>query len=81
MTQPVGSSPQRRRFLASSLSFFGLALTLGSAALMSGCGDDKSAGQLENKGEITKTPDAQDSMKAYMEQGQKRGNPAASKKK
>lgn len=80
MTQPVDSSQQRRQFLASGLSLFGLALTLGSAAAMSGCGDDKSGGQVENKGEITQTPDAQDSMKAYMEQGQKRGNPVPKKK-
>lgn len=79
MTQPVDSSQQRRRFLASGLSLFGLALTLGSAAAMSGCGDDKSAGQLENKGEVTQTPDAQDSMKAYMEQTTKRGNPTPKK--
>lgn len=80
MTQPVSSPQQRRQFLASGFSFFGLALTLGSAVVMSGCGDDKSGGQVENKGDVTETPDAQDSMKAYMEQGQKRGNPVAKKK-
>lgn len=80
MTQPVGSPQQRRQFLASGLSFFGLALSLGSAAVMSGCGDEKEGGHLETKGNITETPDAKDSMNAYMDRMKKRGNPAAKKK-
>ncbi len=81
MTQSVDSPQQRRRFLASGLSLFGLALSLGSAAVMSGCGDDdKGAGQVETKGNIAETPDAKDSMNAYMDRMKKRGNPAAKKK-
>lgn len=37
---------------------------MGSAALLSGCGDDKAPGQVESTGDVTKTPDAMDSMKA-----------------
>jgi hypothetical protein len=58
----------RRRLLVSGLSLFGTVLTLGSAGLLSGCGDEKSAGQLENVPDPTKTQSGQDSMKAYMEQ-------------
>jgi hypothetical protein len=63
----------RRRFLVSALSLVGCAFSLGSLALISGCSDDKGPGQLENPGDVTKTPDAQDSMKASMENYQKRG--------
>ena len=56
----------RRRLLVSGLSLFGAALTLGSAGLLSGCGDEKSAGQLENATDPTKTQGGMDSMKAYM---------------
>jgi hypothetical protein len=62
--------PTRRRFLVSALSSLGC---LGSLALISGCSDDKAAGQLDNPGDITKTPDAQDSMKASMDMYQKKG--------
>jgi F0F1-type ATP synthase membrane subunit c/vacuolar-type H+-ATPase subunit K len=75
-----GLPEQRRRFLTSGLSLFGIAFAMGSAALVSGCSDDKSAGQVENKGDIAKTPDAQDSMKASMEQMKNRGNPAGKKR-
>ncbi len=70
----------RRRFLVSGLSVLGCVLSLGSLAAISGCGEDKSGGQVENAGDATKTPDAQDSMKAAMEQMKKRGNPAAKQK-
>jgi hypothetical protein len=63
----------RRRFLVSGLSLFGSALALGSASLLSGCGgEDKSAGQLENVKDPTKTQDGMDSMKAFMEEQKKR---------
>ncbi len=72
MTQPREATDRRRRFLVSGLSMFGFALSLGSVGMITGCGDDKGGGQLENKGDVTKTPDAQDSMKAYMDGMQKR---------
>jgi hypothetical protein len=56
--------------LVSGLSLFGTVVTLGSAGLLSGCGEDKSAGQLENVQDPTKTQSGQDSMKAYMDQMQ-----------
>jgi hypothetical protein len=39
---------RRRQLLVSGLSLLGSVLTLGSVSLLSGCGDDKSQGQLEN---------------------------------
>ena len=39
---------RRRQLLVSGLSLFGSMLTLGSVSLLSGCGEDKSAGQLQN---------------------------------
>jgi len=62
----------RRRLLASGLSLFGSVLAMGSVSLLSGCGDDKSAGQLENPPDPTKTPDGMDSMKAFMQEQKKR---------
>jgi hypothetical protein len=70
----------RRRFLVSGLSVLGCVLSLGLLAAISGCGEDKSGGQVDNPGDVAKTPDAQDSMKAAMEQMKKRGNPAAKQK-
>jgi hypothetical protein len=66
-------SPPRRRFLVSALSTLGGVLSLGSLALIAGCSDDKAGGQIENPGDVTKTPDAQDSMKASMDMYRKKG--------
>jgi hypothetical protein len=73
----------RRRFLTSSVSVLGSALALGSMAAVSGCGDDKGAGMVDNNpAEFAKTQDAQDSMKAALEQMKNRGaNPSSGKKK
>jgi hypothetical protein len=67
-----GFLEHRRRFLVSGLSLVGCAVALGPVAMFSGCGDaDKSAGQVEAV-DVTKTQSAQDSMKAYQEQMQKK---------
>ncbi len=79
--EPPRSSRTRRQFLVSGLSLIGCFLSLGSLAVMSGCGDDKGPGQVENAGDVTKTPDAMESMKAYQGQMQNRGNPSVPKKK
>ena len=65
--------PARRRFLVSAFSSLGCVLSLGSLVLVSGCSDDKAAGQIDNPVDTIKTPDAQDSMKASREGYMKRG--------
>jgi hypothetical protein len=75
-----GETPwPRRRLLVSGLSLLGGALSLGSVSLLSGCSDEKSAGQLENVPDPTKTQSGQDSMKAYMEQMQNKTGRAKKK--
>jgi hypothetical protein len=74
MNHPGATHWPRRRLLASGLSLFSTVLTLGSASLLSGCSDEKSAGQIEN------APDpavvAKDSMNFYKSQHlQKSGKP------
>ena len=65
MNHPGATHWPRRRLLVSGLSLFSAALTLGSASLLSGCGDEKSAGQLENVPDPTKTQGGMDSMNFY----------------
>ena len=67
MHDPHCPRVERRRFVISGLILFGRALLLGSVAVSIGCSDEKGPGQVENAGEVTKTPDAQDSMRASME--------------
>jgi hypothetical protein len=65
MNDSSGLPAQRRRFLVSGLSLFGSAFALGSAAALSGCGDDVGPKQsTEDAKDMTKTPDGMDSMKA-----------------
>jgi hypothetical protein len=73
MNHPGSRLGQRRRFLISGLSLLGCTFSLASAAVLSGCGVEKSGGQLEDPGDVTKTPDAMDSMKAYQGQMKERG--------
>ncbi|HZW30233.1 MAG TPA: hypothetical protein VFF52_05955 [Isosphaeraceae bacterium] len=80
MNDPRETQWPRRRLLVSGLSLFSGALTLGSASLLSGCGDDKSAGPLENVVDPTKTQAGQDSMKAYMGQMQAKTGKTGKKK-
>jgi hypothetical protein len=68
MNHPGETQRPRRHFLVSGLSLFGAGLTMGSAVLLSGCGDEKSAGQLENVPDPTKTQSGMDSMNAYKSQ-------------
>jgi hypothetical protein len=56
----------------------GLAITfsgllLGATICVSGCGDSQTEGTVQGVGESSKTPDAQDSMKAYMKSMQTKG--------
>jgi hypothetical protein len=66
--------------LVSGLSLFSAVLTLGSAGLLSGCGDDKSAGPLENPVDPTKTQSGMDSMNAYKTQHLDKSGKAKGKK-
>jgi hypothetical protein len=59
----------RRRLLLSGLTACGWLSLLGSVAVLSGCGDDKSEGQVKAV-DVTKTQDGMDSMKAYQGQMQ-----------
>jgi hypothetical protein len=72
MTHSGATGWQRRQLLVSGLSLFGSAVTLVSASLLSGCGDEKSAGQLENVSDPTKKQDGMDSMKASLNQMKQR---------
>jgi hypothetical protein len=72
MNHPGETPWPRRRLLVSGLSLFSAVLTMGSAGLLSGCGDDKSAGPLENPVDPTTTQSGQDSMKSYMQQRQQK---------
>ncbi len=68
MNDSSGLPAQRRRFLVSGLSLFGSAFALGSAAVLSGCGDDVGPKQTpEAASDATKTVDGMDSMKASRE--------------
>lgn len=68
MNDSSGLPAQRRRFLASGLSLLGSAFVLGSAAALSGCGDDVGPKQsAEDAKDATKTIDGMDSMKASRE--------------
>ena len=69
----------RRQFLVSVLSLCGYTLSLGSAIVLSGCGDDKTAGPIQNAVDPTKTQAGQDSMKAYLGQMKDRGKSAGKK--
>jgi hypothetical protein len=62
----------RRRLLVSGISLLGSVLTLGSMSLLSGCGDEKGGGQVENPVDPTKTQSGMDSMKATLEQMKQR---------
>jgi hypothetical protein len=65
MTDSPGLPAQRRRFLVSGLSLFGSAFALGSAAALSGCGEDVGPKQAAaDSTDMTKTPDGLESMKA-----------------
>ena len=78
MNHPGETHWPRRRLLVSGLSLFSAVLTLGSASLLSGCSDEKSAGQLENVQDPTKTQSGMDSMNAYKSQHlTKSGKPKA----
>jgi hypothetical protein len=68
MNQSGESYWQRRQLLVSGISLFGSAVALVSASLLSGCGDEKSGGQIENVGDPTKKQDGMDSMKATLDQ-------------
>jgi hypothetical protein len=76
MNHPGARLGERRRFLISGLSLLGCTFSLASAAMLSGCSDEKAGGQLENPGDVTKTPDAMDSMKAYQGQMKERKKPS-----
>jgi hypothetical protein len=68
MNDSSGLPAQRRRFIVSGLSLFGSAFALGSAAALSGCGENVGPKQTtEAAADVTKTPDAMDSMKASRE--------------
>jgi hypothetical protein len=62
----------RRRILISGFSVVGSALVLGSVGLVSGCGSDKSEGQIDNPVDPMKNQGALDSMKAYQDQIKKK---------
>ena len=49
------------------------ALLFSATVCLSGCGDDQGSGMIDNPKDVTKTPDAQDSMKGYMQQMKNKG--------
>jgi hypothetical protein len=65
--------------LVSSISVFGSVLGLSTVSLLSGCGDEKSGGQIENPVDPTKTQSGMDSMKATMDQMKQRQRKAGKK--
>lgn len=56
-----------------SLSLASTVLLLAGAVCLNGCGDTSNEGMIANPKDVTKTTDAQDSMKDYMKQMQKHG--------
>jgi hypothetical protein len=70
------SRPERSRHgigMISSALVFSVLLTASTCGL-SGCGDGGGTeGTLDDPKDVTKTPDAQDSMKAYMKSMQTKG--------
>ena len=72
MTHSGATRWQRRQLLMSGISVFASALGLSSVSLLSGCGDEKSGGQVENPVDPTKTQSGMDSMKNTLEQMKQR---------
>jgi hypothetical protein len=69
--------PKRDRS-RSRIGSIGMAIALSALVssgllCLSGCGDDAGNGMIDNPKDATKTPDAQDSMKAYMKSMQTKG--------
>jgi len=63
----------RSRFGIIGMAIAGSGLLLCGTICLSGCGSDQGEGMVQNTTDPTKTPDAQDSMKAYMKQMQTKG--------